>query len=251
MSCQETDEGRGLNESLVKWLTGGDVLTGRRMREDGWMFQPTHKLILSTNHKPTVRGQDNGIWRRLRLIPFNRKFEGKTEDRALPERLRAEAPGILAWLVRGCLDWVANGERVPDDVLLATSEYRKGEDIIERFLAECCELGPGKSCRAGKLYDAFKGWSQRTGERRPLSQTAFGTRLTEKGIGTERKNGIIRTGVDLLTGPPLEQWNSWSRFPVEQDTQAHIKDANRKMLPTVPPFQQEGDPSGSIWEEDL
>ncbi len=95
----ETESGRRLNETLVKELTGGDKIRARRMREDFWEFSPTHSIVLATNHKPTVRGTDHGIWRRLRLLPFTVSIPDGQADKSMPEKLRAEAPGILAWLV--------------------------------------------------------------------------------------------------------------------------------------------------------
>src|SRR5262245_11504483 len=105
----ETEAGRLLNETMVKELTGGDRIRARRMREDFWEFSPTHTLMMGTNHKPKIRGTDRGIWRRIRLVPFTVTVDSLQEDRAMPEKLLAERPGILAWCVRGSLDWQARG----------------------------------------------------------------------------------------------------------------------------------------------
>ena len=98
-----------MNESLIKELTGGDRIRARRMKEDFWEFHPTHTLILATNHKPVIRGTDHGIWRRMRLIPFTVSVSDSNADRAMPQKLKNELPGILAWCVRGCLDWQRDG----------------------------------------------------------------------------------------------------------------------------------------------
>ncbi len=98
--CRETDEGRRLAESLVKDQTGGDMLSARRMKEDFWRFWPTHKLIFCTNHKPLIRGTDHAIWRRVHLIPFEVTIPTDQQEKTLPNKLRAEFPGILAWCVR-------------------------------------------------------------------------------------------------------------------------------------------------------
>src|SRR5690606_13257700 len=105
----ETDEGRRLDEATVKELVGGDRVRARRMRENFFESQPTHKIILATNHKPKVHGTDFAIWRRLQLVPFGVKFEGERKDKTLPAKLLAELPGILAWCVRGCLEWQERG----------------------------------------------------------------------------------------------------------------------------------------------
>src|SRR5690606_33658354 len=101
----ETEEGSRLRESLVKELTGGDRISARRMKEDYWEFEPTHKIVLATNHKPQIRGTDHAIWRRVHLVPFTVTIPDDQQDRDLPSKLRGELPGILAWCVRGCLEW--------------------------------------------------------------------------------------------------------------------------------------------------
>ena len=201
VSCQETGEGASLNEPLVKGLTGGDVLKARRMREDFWSFHPTHKLILSTNYKPVIRGTDRGIWRRLRLVPFTRTFEGEAEDRALPGRLLAEAEGVLAWLVRGCLAWQKEGEQPPKAVLAATEEYREEQDKVGQFLAERCELAQDCAYSGGPVVRGVHGVVRAQGDKRPMSQTAFGTRLSARGIEKTKTSGIYRQGVRLKPQP--------------------------------------------------
>lgn len=196
--CQETDDGCRLNEPLVKWLTGGDRLQARRMREDPWQFDPTHKIILSTNYRPTVRGTDRGIWRRLRLVPFTVTFSGADEDRGLPERLKAEAPGILAWCIEGCLSWQRDGEQVPSTVLVATTEYRQEEDAVRRYINECCQVGDDHEIRASALYAGFIDWLDKAGEQhRRLSQTKFGIRIVEMGFERFTSNGTHYRGLTL------------------------------------------------------
>ena len=140
----ETGQGARLAEATVKQLTGGDVISARRMREDFWTFSPSHKLILCTNHKPRVRGTDHAIWRRLVLVPFDQKFwnpaAGETgppelmQDKELPAKLKAEREGILAWMVQGCLAWQHGGLQIPEAVRTATSEYRSENDTLGRFV---------------------------------------------------------------------------------------------------------------------
>ncbi len=197
--CQETGAGRRLNEPLVKWLTGGDKLTARRMREDYWSFLPTHKAIVVTNHRPEVRGTDDGIWRRLRLIPFNQKFSGEREDTGLPDRLKAEAPGILAWCVNGCLEWQKHGMMTPISVLAATKSYRDEEDVIASFLAERCKKGAGMRCRASVLYEAFKTWQEQNGEDQIPKQKVFGTAMSAHGFTRIKSSGWWYEGIDLDT----------------------------------------------------
>lgn len=169
--AQETEHYRTLNESLVKSLTGGDAVKARRMREDFWQFQPTHKLILCTNHKPRVKGTDHAIWRRLRLVPFVVKFDGDRRDKSMPEKLRAERAGILAWIVRGAVDWHAGGLCEPECVRLATEEYRSSQDLIAEFIADCCTLGESLWTPSAQLLEAFEKWCKERGEQPPRGKT--------------------------------------------------------------------------------
>lgn len=129
----ETEEGRRLNETLVKELTGGNPITARRMREDFWTFDPTHKVFLATNHKPAVRGTDEGIWRRIKEVPFKIRIADNKADKSVLDRLKLERAGILAWCVRGCFEWQKSGLQEPKSVTQTTSEYRESQDVLARF----------------------------------------------------------------------------------------------------------------------
>jgi putative DNA primase/helicase len=177
MIAQETDAGAQLAEAMIKQLTGGDVITGRGMYENFQSFTPTHKLMLCTNYKPEVRGTDYAIWRRLKLIPFVVRFEGTQMDTGLGEKLKAEAPGILAWMVRGCLDWQRSGMQEPEVVKIATKAYSDEQDVIGRFLAECCERGEYET-PASTLWETFR----REYPDAEMTQTAFGNELRKRGF---------------------------------------------------------------------
>jgi putative DNA primase/helicase len=207
----ETEDGRRLAESLVKELTGGDTIRARRMRENFFEFAPTHKLILSTNHKPAVRGGDNGIWRRIRLVPFAVRFWNPDEpaageprpehlrsDKGIKERLLAERAGILAWMVRGCLDWQRDGLGLPAKVAAATSEYRREEDLRGRFVEVRCALGPNHMVRASVLYAAFKRWCLTEGidEGDVPSQRSFGLAMTAAGF-QRNPRGVTYLGLKI------------------------------------------------------
>src|SRR5262249_35834903 len=140
--CVETHEGARLDEALVKELTGGDPIAARRMKENWWEFEPTHKAIMVTNHKPEVRGTDQGIWRRIRLIPFTVCFPEERQDKKLGARLESEAEGILTWMAQGCIDWQRIGLGTPTGVRNATNEYRAEQDRLAEFLRVHCVLGP-------------------------------------------------------------------------------------------------------------
>lgn len=193
----ETEEGRQLSEVFVKEATGGDPIRARRMREDFWQFWPTHKLWLATNHKPVIRGTDDAIWRRICLVPFVQKFEGETADKTLPEKLRAELPGILRWAVEGCLMWQRDGLGLPDEVKNAVKEYRDEMDILGSFIEECCEVGNGKLANASQLYKAYKAWAEAGGEFY-ITQTQFGRKMRERGFEKDKQGTILYRGIGIL-----------------------------------------------------
>jgi putative DNA primase/helicase len=208
VTLAETREGGRINEALIKELTGGEAVKARRMREDNWEFTPTHKFWLATNHRPEVRGTDDGIWRRLRLIPFTVRFWDRDKNESGPPHLRAdktlkgkllaEAEGILAWMVRGCLEWQSGGMREPKEVTLATAAYRSEQNTVERFVRERCEVGEGSKERASALYAAFKKWHEEYGEEgRPMSQRRFGQGLAALGFHSRASNGTLYEGIAL------------------------------------------------------
>lgn len=179
--AQELEDGRRLAEALVKQLTGGDIIKARRMRQDFFQFKPSHKLWMAANHKPGVRGTDHAIWRRIRLIPFLATVAPGQRDERLPEKLRAELPGILNWAIEGCLEWQRSGLQPPAAVLEATTAYRAEQDHVGRFLAECCELDETVAVPARDLRAAYESWCDENGER-PWSAKAIGAQLADRGL---------------------------------------------------------------------
>ena len=173
VAISEPSQGRSLDEAKVKALTGGDPVNCRRCGEDFWEFQPTHKFWMSTNHKPKVRGTDEGIWRRVKLIPFTVDLRTKTEPRpGLADWLIAnEGPGILAWAVRGFRDWLECGFAEPAAVTAATAEYRAAEDELGQWVDEYCIKEEGAIELAGSLFESYR----RSGG--TLTQKAFGEAL--------------------------------------------------------------------------
>jgi putative DNA primase/helicase len=202
VSASETEEGRRLAESRIKDLTGQDTVTARFMKAEWFDFAPTHKLWLSTNHKPEIRGTDAAIWRRIRLVPWTVTIPSAEQDKKLPVALRHELSGILAWVVRGCLQWRREGLQAPDEVRKATGEYRAEMDVLAGFLAECCEVDTGHWEYAKDLYESYKRWCDENGER-PEPQRKFGGRLGERGFGRDRggsRGAGIWRGVRLTEG---------------------------------------------------
>jgi putative DNA primase/helicase len=204
--ASETSQGARLAESTVKQLTGGDRITARRMREDFWEFDPTHKILMATNHRPRVRGTDHAIWRRLVLVPFTRTFwnpdkgesgpEELRQDKTIPEKLRANAEGILAWMVRGCLEWQRGGLRIPESVRDATAEYRSASDTVGRFLGDCCLVNESVRVKFSDLYGALESWCQECGDTLP-TRRFVGEWLTEHGFKNRHSGGRWYLGLAL------------------------------------------------------
>ncbi len=199
MTASETGDGRHLNEERVKDVTGGGVVTARFMRAEWFEYTPLFKVVLCTNHLPKIRGTEHAIWRRIRLVPFSVTIPEKEQDRDLAAKLRDELPGVLAWLIRGCLDWQRDGLDEPASVRAATADYRTDMDVIGRFLDECCVAEPSAQARSGDLWSAFCGWCERNRENTG-TQTSFGRQLTERGF--EPLTGGIRVRSGIRLGDP-------------------------------------------------
>ncbi|MBI2824405.1 MAG: hypothetical protein HYX69_06945 [Planctomycetia bacterium] len=211
----ESDEGRKLSEALIKELTGGETIQARRMRENFWTFRPQHTLFLITNHRPRVHGVDHALWRRLMLIPFVVRFwdpdrgehghEELQADKQLKAKLAAERPGILRWLVNGCLEWQRDGLGEPDTVRLATGEYRASEDTLAAFLADSCIIDRQFTCKASDLRRTYEGWCKDMGER-PISGRRFGEYLVGRNIVRRLSNGTWYDGIGLAGAEGTEPW---------------------------------------------
>ena len=169
--ASETQRRIKLDEASVKNLTGGNRITARRMREDSWEFDPTHSLWLETNHLPEISGRDTGIWSRIRVVKWESTFEGKDQDQDLDDTLAAEAPGILRWLVEGCLEWQREGLAEPESVIRDTLEYRAAEDTFARFQADMAiTFAPNLEILAAELQDLLSEWASADGIRPPSQE---------------------------------------------------------------------------------
>jgi putative DNA primase/helicase len=214
VTCSEIEEGQAFDEALVKDLTGGDPIMCRRMREDHWHFDPTHKLFIAGNHKPSVRGDDEGIWRRMRLIPFLITFAANEQDKKLGEKLLDEAPGILAWAVRGCLAWQERGLAEPETVRRATSDYREESDALGEFLRLNVVFEAGVSVARKDIRESYEAFSKENGAQ-PLGAKRFAARLREHGVTpTARRVGpkVVDAwrGVRLATDAERAAATVWS-----------------------------------------
>ena len=212
----EVADGKRMAEALVKQLTGGDRIKARRMRQDFREFEPTHKLVMAANHKPEIRGADEGIWQRIKLVPFPVTFVGPDKvdpdrkrfliDRSLDQSLKEEHAGILASAVRSCLEWQSAGLEVPAKVGEATNSYRLESDEVSAFIRDRCTVllldAPKSPNRAevGLLYSTYRSWCQETGGA-SMSSRNLAARLDQLGHKIAKSNGrAYRSGLRLLSG---------------------------------------------------
>ena len=195
----EIAEGKRLNEALVKRLTGGDTLSARFLYADYFEFKPDFKAWLATNHKPEIRGTDEAIWRRVRLIPFTVTIPPTDRDPDLQDKLKNELPGILNWALHGYMDWAANRLTTPKAVIAATDDYRADSDLIGAFLTDHTEETSGGWVRNGEIYEAYSSWA-RANAGDPMSPKAFTQRMLERGYQQNRlRVGRIWLDLELRT----------------------------------------------------
>lgn len=185
VSASEGEQGQRLAESLIKQLTGGDKITARFLHGEFFEFEPKFKIFLATNHKPVIRGTDNGIWRRMRLIPFKVVIPNDKQDKDLPEKLKSEMAGILRWSVAGCLKWQEEGLEPPTSIVAASAEYRSEMDSLQAFIDDRLVLSPDEKVSTARLYGQYQEWCEANGER-SITQRILGMRLKEKGFENRR-----------------------------------------------------------------
>lgn len=189
VTASESERGDKLAEALVKQLTGGDRRTARFNRQDEIEYTPTDKPWIATNHKPEVKGTDPAIWNRIKLIPFAVTIPKDKQDKKLRAKLETELPGILAWAVRGCLDWQKRGLAIPEPVTEATQGYRLESDTLGRFIADRCVVHENAKSTLKDLYSDYMAWCIDTGEAN-MTKREFSAALSERGfekyIGTAR-----------------------------------------------------------------
>ncbi|HEY0376412.1 MAG TPA: phage/plasmid primase, P4 family [Pyrinomonadaceae bacterium] len=200
----EVDEGKKLAEGLVKVLTGGDTVAVRFLHREFFEFRPPFKLWLAANHAPRVRDDDEAMWRRILRVPFVHTIPKAQRDPKIKAQLRDAAtagPAVLAWMLRGCLDWQRDGLRVPQAVEEATQEYRESQDPLKDFIADCCVLTPATWTPTAALRAEYERWTKERGERHPLVGTAFTARLKARGCTPKvRLNVRGWLGVGLAGG---------------------------------------------------
>lgn len=195
--ASETQEGVRLNEGRLKSLTGGDMVTARFMYKEYFSFKPMAHFLLAFNHKPIITDDSEGAWRRIYLIAHNRIFKSHERDKKLDKKLLKELPGILNWLIEGCMEWQRDGLMVPQSVIAGTEEYRQEMNPLRNFVED--DLVTGDYCaRVTDIWAAYNTWSDENRERFRLSQRKFNSRLESM--------GFKRQAMRIANGGPEKCW---------------------------------------------
>jgi putative DNA primase/helicase len=199
VTAQETERGRRWAESKVKALTGGDPITARLMHQDFFTYMPTFKLAIAGNHKPSLSGVNAAIRRRLHLIPFTVTIA--KPDKKLPEKLRPEWPGILQWVIDGCLQWQREGLNPPNAVREATDAYLAQEDSFSQWVEDCCVVGRNRWGIGQRLWQSWKTWAEVNNE--PAgTRKSFADMVIEHGYLAEKSQHVRGyAGIDLKPPP--------------------------------------------------
>jgi putative DNA primase/helicase len=197
LRSSEPERGSKLNEALVKAATGGEPMPVRALHRGFFDLRPLFKLHIGGNYKPDIPGTDEGIWRRMKLVPWNSHVADQDRDEGLPTKLRAEAAGVFNHVVRGLLDWLEHGLVEPDAVKAATAQYRDDSDPLARFLRLCTAADPDGRVQSSRLYDVFAAWCKAAGERE-WKQKGFSQAMTNKGFVKKASDGMQWLGLKLV-----------------------------------------------------
>jgi putative DNA primase/helicase len=201
----ETSQGSRFDEAKLKDLTGGDTLTARFLHAEFFDFSPTHRLLIRGNHKPAIAGTDEGIWRRLRLIPFTVSIPPDEQDRDLLRKLEGELPGILQWAIAGCLEWQRDGLKPPSIVTDAVRQYRDESDTLGRFVSESCEVRHLAQVKSSVFYERYRQFAEQAGERW-IPQKDLPAEMEKRGFTYKRSTGGQRLYLGLEFAQSEASW---------------------------------------------
>lgn len=257
----EVEDGKRMAEGLMKQLTGGDAISARFMRGEWFQFEPTFKIFLAANHRPQIAtGDDFAVWRRIKVIPFTERIEEHEKDPRLGEKLRGELAGILAWAVRGCLEWQASGMQEPAAVSASIEAYRSVSDVIGRFIEEACLLKPTAQVKASVLYVNYHRWCEENGHR-PMSSTKFGELMSKReGIEKVKSGGNLYLGIGVCLRQSEDfgglgglGGNSDMTKNITSSQEPHIKQVSQLSQPTQKdnsedPLDDPFAPGGSMYQ---
>ncbi|PWX07285.1 hypothetical protein CYK68_14490 [Clostridium perfringens] len=197
--ASELQEGQVFNEPLLKVLSAGETLPVRFMYQEEFMLKPKFKLWIMTNKKPKVKGNDHGIWRRWRMIPFKYKFTEKEKDpNFYEEKLKPELEGILLWAITGYQMWKEQGFEAPKEVMEAVEDYKMDMDQVARFIEDCCVVREDEECTGSAMYDEYVNWCINEGENYKMTNHKLARDLKEKGFINKRDmNGKKWIGIGV------------------------------------------------------
>jgi putative DNA primase/helicase len=210
--ASEGESGKPMSEAVLKRVTGKDMVSARFLRQEFFEFKPSFLLVLATNHKPKFKGQDDGLWRRVKMIPFKRFFAPGERDHDLDKKLLAEAQGIAAWAVRGAVEWYANGLQDPDEITTASREYRETSDALVGFFPGVFERDDASAVAGADAYNAYREWCEAEGlpSKEVWTRRAFYDAMEERQVSRKKTNkGITLVGIRLAsseskpTGPGI------------------------------------------------
>lgn len=195
--CSETEKGRRFAEATMKRLVGGDPIEANLMHRNPITFDPSHTLVMLTNHLPAVSGDDPAVWRRILVVPFDVVIPEDERDSGLPGRLREAAPAVLAWAYAGWLDYCRRGLNPPEVVRVRTQAYQDASDVLGRFLEERTEGGESGRVAAREMFGAWVGWCHASGEQ-PGSENSFAESMKNRGFEKKRTSaGQVYRGLLL------------------------------------------------------
>jgi DNA primase len=197
LTAGEPPKGAKINEPLINSVTGGDPMLARDNFRSFFRFTPIFKFTLWCNDLPAIPQGTAGIWRRVKVMPWEQHLEPHERDRDLPKKLRAEYSGTLAWMVRGLLDWLDHGFVEPESVQLASADYKHDSDPLSNFLRLCTAPDPDARVQSSTLYATYEAWTKATGEY-CWKQKGFSQALKAKGLAAKASNGMHWLGIRLV-----------------------------------------------------
>ena len=195
VTSSEPNEGFRFDEGLIKQITGGDKVTARFLYAEEFEYTPKFKIWVSTNHKPIIRGTDDGIWRRLVLIPFDVQIPEEKVDKDLKYKLLREAPAILNWMAEGAYMWMREGLELPEKLKESSKAYRTEMDVIEQFIEDECKRVDDGRVKANELYSVYKNWANENNAYK-MSNKDFGQKMKEKFKSKRMNTGMYYLGLE-------------------------------------------------------
>ena len=209
VTASETEEGRAWAEARIKQMTGGDPITANYMRRDPFTFVPQFKLTIVGNHQPVLHNVDDAARRRFNIVPFTVK--PSNPDRELEDKLKREWPGILRWMIEGCLEWQEHGLQRPESVTAATADYFSDQDLVGQWLADKGTVEPGNEHRWETAADLFKSWkdyAEAAGEK-PGTAKSLASKLARQGLRRAEKK-LEGKARKVWLGVTLTKPETWS-----------------------------------------